>query len=210
MSQSKTCSRCKQTFNADNFAKDRSKKSGLSSACKLCLRERDKKYRLENCEKYLLKAKTYRDKNKEICNQRTKNWQQQNKQKAYETAKKWRQSNKEKVKEYDRRYRQKLTKEQRREERQKYLQKNPNYYLDGNYQRRMRVNQQRFKVSKKEITKLKSQSCFYCQSQEKIVIDHVIPLSRGGSHSVGNLVSACQKCNLSKYNKFITEWKYYA
>jgi 5-methylcytosine-specific restriction endonuclease McrA len=33
---------------------------------------------------------------------------------------------------------------------------------------------------------------------ENATLDHVIPLSRGGSHNPGNLVSACQCCNQKK------------
>lgn len=63
-----------------------------------------------------------------------------------------------------------------------------------------------FHVTTKEILKLKAKSCFYCGSNQNIEIDHRVPVSRGGSHSIGNLVSACRKCNRSKSNKFITEW----
>lgn len=63
-----------------------------------------------------------------------------------------------------------------------------------------------FRVTTKEMLKLKAQPCFYCGSNQNIEIDHRVPISRGGSHSIGNLVSACRKCNRSKNSKFITEW----
>lgn len=43
--------------------------------------------------------------------------------------------------------------------------------------------------------------CVYCGSSlglENATLDHVIPLSRGGTHNPGNLVSACQPCNQMK------------
>jgi 5-methylcytosine-specific restriction endonuclease McrA len=43
--------------------------------------------------------------------------------------------------------------------------------------------------------------CVYCGTGlglENATLDHVIPLSRGGSHAPGNLVSACQPCNQLK------------
>ena len=64
-----------------------------------------------------------------------------------------------------------------------------------------------FAISKKELIKLYNSPCFYCGSLNKITIDHIIPISRGGSHSIGNLVSACAFCNGSKHTKFIVEWK---
>ncbi|MFI8830536.1 HNH endonuclease [Streptomyces afghaniensis] len=29
-------------------------------------------------------------------------------------------------------------------------------------------------------------------------VDHLVPLARGGAHSLSNLVPACQRCNTSK------------
>jgi 5-methylcytosine-specific restriction endonuclease McrA len=66
-----------------------------------------------------------------------------------------------------------------------------------------------FLITTKEIIKLKQQPCFYCNSKNKIEIDHRVPVSRGGAHSIGNLVAACILCNRSKNSKFVTEWKIY-
>lgn len=62
-------------------------------------------------------------------------------------------------------------------------------------------------ISKKEFTKLANTPCFYCGSKDTLTIDHIVPLSRGGRHSIGNLVSACNMCNATKNARFITEWK---
>ena len=43
--------------------------------------------------------------------------------------------------------------------------------------------------------------CVYCASPltaDSATLDHVIPVSRGGSHAPGNLVIACQACNQLK------------
>ena len=49
--------------------------------------------------------------------------------------------------------------------------------------------------------------CFYCQSEGVLTMDHVIPASRGGTHSIGNLVPACKSCNSSKRDRTIMEWR---
>ncbi len=40
--------------------------------------------------------------------------------------------------------------------------------------------------------------CAYCYGIERITQDHLIPLSRGGSHTADNVVPACYSCNSSK------------
>lgn len=50
--------------------------------------------------------------------------------------------------------------------------------------------------------------CVYCgKPASPIHMDHVIPLSRGGRHAIGNVVPACAPCNLSKHDAFVVEWK---
>lgn len=50
-------------------------------------------------------------------------------------------------------------------------------------------------------------ACAYCGSRGPLTQDHVVPLSRGGRHSIGNLVPACGRCNSSKRNKLLVEWR---
>lgn len=40
--------------------------------------------------------------------------------------------------------------------------------------------------------------CGYCGATGKIVRDHDQPLSRGGSHNIGNIVPSCVRCNSQK------------
>jgi 5-methylcytosine-specific restriction endonuclease McrA len=50
--------------------------------------------------------------------------------------------------------------------------------------------------------------CFYCSKKMKVEhLEHVIPLSRGGKHSLGNIVLACSHCNHRKSDKFVMEWR---
>lgn len=49
--------------------------------------------------------------------------------------------------------------------------------------------------------------CFYCRKPGPMTMDHVIPISRGGTHSVGNLVPACASCNCRKRHRTVMEWR---
>jgi 5-methylcytosine-specific restriction endonuclease McrA len=49
--------------------------------------------------------------------------------------------------------------------------------------------------------------CAYCHGETTSPhIDHVIPLSRGGSSELTNLVVACPRCNISKGDRTPEEW----
>ena len=42
--------------------------------------------------------------------------------------------------------------------------------------------------------------CHYCHktASEKLTMDHVVPIARGGTSTRGNIVAACESCNRSK------------
>ena len=50
--------------------------------------------------------------------------------------------------------------------------------------------------------------CYWCHKECKddYHIDHYIPLSKGGSHSIDNFVIACSFCNISKGAKMPSEF----
>ena len=50
--------------------------------------------------------------------------------------------------------------------------------------------------------------CAYCGVEDdNLEMDHVVPVAKGGGHRIGNFVPACQSCNSSKNDKFLSEWK---
>jgi 5-methylcytosine-specific restriction endonuclease McrA len=48
--------------------------------------------------------------------------------------------------------------------------------------------------------------CCYCGSDKNLTKDHVVPLSRGGTNYIENIVPACHSCNSSKGVKELIEW----
>lgn len=49
--------------------------------------------------------------------------------------------------------------------------------------------------------------CAFCDGAAETV-DHVIPLSRGGSNFEGNLLPACRRCNSARSDLLLSEWRH--
>ena len=55
-------------------------------------------------------------------------------------------------------------------------------------------------------------SCAYCGRvpsgirRDILVLEHIEPISRGGSHSRDNVVPACNRCNVRKGDLLLLEW----
>lgn len=132
-------------------------------------------------------------KNKEYKNHVSRIWYNNNKDKANIRRKNWDVNNPEKV----------------ALKRKNYAKYNKEKLANKNHLRRAKLlGNGIFKINKKELLKMYNSNCFYCGSNKFIQLDHIIPISRGGRHSIGNLLPACRKCNASKNNKFIVEWKF--
>jgi 5-methylcytosine-specific restriction endonuclease McrA len=62
------------------------------------------------------------------------------------------------------------------------------------------------KLTRREIFLRDNYTCQYCGVQTRdLTIDHVVPKSRGGTHTWENLVSACRACNHRKGGRLMSE-----
>jgi 5-methylcytosine-specific restriction endonuclease McrA len=138
---------------------------------------RNAKWRSNNAEKHKANSRKYYSEHKEQHRQSGLSWQRANKDKVAAANKKWEQANPE-------------SRRRRTANRRARLQK----VFTG-------------QITLKEIIKFYANPCFYCGSNKEITLDHIIPISKGGSHSIGNIVSACQSCNYSKHDKLYMEWR---
>lgn len=76
------------------------------------------------------------------------------------------------------------------------------------HERRARMkNNGVFLVTKRDLKRILNNPCAYCGKSGKVELDHVLPIDKGGRHSIGNLVAACPSCNRSKNNRLLVQWK---
>jgi 5-methylcytosine-specific restriction endonuclease McrA len=63
-------------------------------------------------------------------------------------------------------------------------------------------------VNRRKIIIRDNSTCYMCHrklSYAEVIIEHVVPLCRGGSHSEDNLRVACPPCNRRKGTKLVAE-----
>lgn len=101
--------------------------------------------------------------------------------------------------------------EHRRAYARAYLQENPERMRAIRLRRRGRIRANSFAFTIRDWRKLLARfdgRCAYCGEQrDDLQREHVIPLSRGGTHGVGNIVPACPPCNYAKKDKLLIEWR---
>ncbi len=69
------------------------------------------------------------------------------------------------------------------------------------HKRRMQITASESLLTADEWGQIKStyrNLCAYCHRPRKLEQDHVVPLTKGGTHTKGNVVPACRQCNARK------------
>lgn len=75
--------------------------------------------------------------------------------------------------------------------------------------RRRRLLGPMSKTARDAILKRDGYRCAYCPCDDPVMmtVDHVVPLSKGGTHDPENLVCACTACNGEKADMTMDEWR---
>lgn len=92
-----------------------------------------------------------------------------------------------------------------------YLQDNPERMRAIRLRRKGRIRANSYRFTEEDWRRLVLRyrgACAYCGVRaHDLQREHVIPLVRGGTHGVGNIVPACPACNYSKKDKLVMEWR---
>ena len=204
--ETKTCNKCHTEKSVDLFYRDR---GTYMSACKECKRLQGKQYYIDNKETVKVKRAAYQKAHQAEQYEHLKKWRKNNPEKAREAGRRqyannvehrraiknaWRMENPEATKTYLERYR---------------VQHLPKMAEKAHKYRARKRSNGVYQVSEKELIKLYSSPCIACGTTERVTVDHIIPIVRGGRHSIGNLQPLCLTCNSSKNAKTMAEWKYF-
>lgn len=199
----KICNKCKVEKSLEDFRLKKERCTyRFNSACKKCESEQKKEYYLNN------KSSILNRKKKEIIAT------PEAKEKRKEYLSKYYKENKEKIKETMQKY---------YKENREQLLKNASEYKktkDGKISSRASTSKKRntsldnadgtiTKHSLDALLQIQNNQCFYCKKDLSLLtdrethLDHYIPLSKGGAHSITNVVWSCSSCNLQKHNKIL-------
>lgn len=221
----KRCTKCGNEYPAtpEYFNRERVRPDGLYPWCKPCCKAKNRAHFLKNRDSILARNAEWATANREKVNAQAKRWREEHPEQYRETrrrigqmdkwkayAREWRKTKRDTVREYERRYREKYP-EKYLEKGRSYRARNRDYFRVANAIRRVRVlatdNPHTFQDIETQLAR-QNHMCYWCsQPLTTYEVDHVIPVSRGGSNSADNIVVTCSNCNRTKSNKLpYTEW----
>jgi len=177
------------------------------------LKEYHKNYAQKNKEELKSKSQIYREKNKEKIAARRRKYYLENKEHIIDRVKIYYRNNKESVQKYKRLYLIKNNDKQKAKNK-KFRILFPERYraYANNYTLRKKNAMGNFSNNdiKNKLIK-QNNKCYWCNCKldNKYQIDHIVPLSKGGTNYLENIAITCISCNASKSDKMPDEWERY-
>lgn len=218
----KTCTQCGQTKPAttEYYSRHKRYKGGLRSQCKKCAAGQNRTWREANPQYMHAWREANPGYNNAYCEahrkqaaERTRVWRKANPARVAEQNRAYREAHKEQSAEYYRTHctQRKFYKKHKAEYDRIYRKVNPERYAAYARNRRSHIRNAEGTHTAADIKKqYKAQKgkCYYCNVKvdDEYHVDHIVPLSRGGSNDPSNLVISCPTCNLSKNDRLPHEW----
>lgn len=183
---SKACLDCQEKKPLSDFHNLNGRRGGYP-CCKPCRKIRGQKW----AEKTKDTRKQWRDENKEIIQQRNKEYYRANRDKELARCKEYRETNREKIAARSRRY----------------LENNRDKCYAHVYKRRARkLSVPNETIIREEVFLRDKGMCGICGGQvdpNNWHMDHIYPISKGGSHTYDNVRVTHPTCNLQKSDKVV-------
>ena len=232
----KVCTRCKVEKPIDEFSNNKNASDGKNSWCKACYRvyrkenkerlnKMDRLYYERNREERIAYQKEYRMSNPEKTKETKRNEYMKNRDRYLKRRRKYYQENRDiilkQMKQYQKANRDRISRYKREyTERNRDLitEKNKIYYEENSGDFKERSAKRKALIRKADVgdvdyNKILARDKMHCYlCNEKIIddnyhFDHVIPLSKGGSHSMRNIKVTHAECNMIKHDKPASEAK---
>jgi 5-methylcytosine-specific restriction endonuclease McrA len=204
------CTKCGEDKPIDAFSVDRSRKSGRKSQCRPCRVSASAAWAAANRERYLAYQREWYATNRESQIQYKAAHYAANRDRYLAKCAEWYEANRDRViAERNARYAE--NPEPGRAAGRANYRRNPGPYIDRARRRRALLREATLaEFTHSDLLEAWEErglsGCVYCPDGEFEHIDHVIPLIRGGAHSIENLVPSCARCNGSKGAKLLEEW----
>lgn len=193
----KTCNKCKITKPIESFHKDKNKKDGHCTLCKDCKIEYARQYKTENYEKARASQRNSVKKNKEYYLGLSKEWYAKNKEHSNELNKKYYYENHDRMRILHKEYGYKWWRENKAKSAS---------YRHKRRTREAELNRSFNKQIWESTKKYFDNKCAYCGEERVLTVEHFVPVSKGGSYDINNIIPICKSCNSKKCNRDFFDW----
>lgn len=199
----RTCNKCKVHQPYCEFYKDKSRSSGYDVICKGCTRKKNKKWREENPDRVKSNMAEWFAQNHERNRQNCADYYAANKETLTSKKREDRRSDPSRVRAVDRdRYIR--DREKRIASMTAWAKRNPDKRKATEYKRRARkIGAEGFytEVDIRRIRSAQNHRCAACKRKCALTVDHIVPLSKGGSNWPRNIQLLCLSCNAGKHDR---------
>lgn len=176
-------------WNKKNPVKSKQHRKKYAESHKEKVKELNRAYK--KTKKYQEQQREYRRNNREHINKCSSDWQKENKERRNKYVKEWMSRNPDKQPIYSR----------------TYQLKHPEKSIGSSKKRREIFKSIKGSFNLHEWNDLVSKTgnkCLRCgKNGVKLTIDHVVPITEGGTHYISNIQPLCRRCNSIKGNKTI-------
>ena len=190
----KQCAGCGERKPLTEFHRMKANADGYRPRCKVCRRAETTEYYVANSGAVKARSKAWREANPERYRQQLVSWGERNREHKREINQAWRDANRGRIKAVTTAY-QRL---------------HPEHARNQKARRKAQMGATVHRITKTEWEDLKAEyhgGCAYCSKKVvKPTMDHIVPLIRGGGHTVDNIVPACSPCNREKGMRSVVEF----
>lgn len=201
----KVCTKCGETKPLSAYWALAASKDGRAWYCKQCSSSASANWRKANKETLKISKAEHHAAKKDHYNAKSKEWYRANLEYARGKLKEYRDAHVEELRAYSVEWR-KNNLEKSRSGVAEYQAKHPEMRKASRQNRRAKIKQADGVITKSvvlKLLKLQRGKCAVCKCEASgnYHIDHIYPLSKGGSNVIENLQLLCPACNLSKSAK---------